>query len=523
MIPATPPATRINPSGQSDPVWYAAATLPSFPPLSQNARADVCVVGAGIAGLTTAYLLAKAGRSVILLDEKPIAGGESGRTSAHLSCVIDDRFEHIAKLHGQEGARIQYESHAAAIDTIERISREEGIDCDFKRIDGYLFLGPGYKEEFLDRELAAAQRAGFTGAQRLSCPPSHNSIGPSIHFPRQARFHPLKYLSGLAVACQRLGVRIHCGTRVMDMTGGAGQVEVKTASAYSVIASAGVAATNVPSPINNWAGVYTKQAPYRTYIVGLRLPKDSITDALYWDTLDPYHYVRIEPAADHDVLITGGEDHKTGQHAGASDQLQRFSNLEQWTRQHFSAAGDLLFRWSGQVNEPEDGVAFIGRVPTSNHENCYVITGDSGMGLTHGTLGAVLVSDLILNRPNPWAKLYDPARKPLKLSAVKEFLKENVNAAKEMARDYLSPGEVRTAEEVAPGHGALLRQGLTKLAVYKDSSGTLHKCSAVCTHLQCVVHWNDVEQSWDCPCHGSRFDPYGKVLTGPAVDDLPPA
>jgi len=516
--PPLPPATGVNPSGQTDPIWYASAAPPSFPPLALDASADVCVVGAGIAGLTTAYLLARGGKSVIVLDSKPVAGGESGRTSAHLASAIDDRFVEIERMHGEAAARIQYQSHAAAIDLIERISRDEQIGCGFRRLDAYLFPPDG-NTKLLDDEYAAARRAGFTDIERLEqCPAAGTAIGPCIHFGRQARFQPLQYLAGLARRLASMGVTIHCGSHVTDMSTEKGVVTVTTEAGPKVTAKFGVAATNVPSPINNWAGIYTKVAPYRTYMVGLQVPKGSITDALYWDTPDPYHYARLETSSDaeHEVLIVGGEDYKTGQLA-AAEQPERFAELERWTRKTFSAAGALVSRWSGQVNEPDDGVAFIGAVPTGGHENCYVITGDSGMGLTHGTLGAMLVADLVMGRPNEWAELYDPARK--KLKAAGEFLKENLNAVAQYA-DYVTPGEVSSVDDIPAGGGANVRRGLKKVAVHRAADGTLHECSAVCTHLGGIVHWNGVEKSWDCPVHGSRFGCTGRVLTGPAVTGL---
>jgi glycine/D-amino acid oxidase-like deaminating enzyme/nitrite reductase/ring-hydroxylating ferredoxin subunit len=526
MTQTNPPdlATGVNPSGLSDPSWYRAAGVPTFPPLERSTRTGVCVVGAGIAGLTTAYLLARAGRQVMVLEQKAIAGGESGRTSAHLASAIDDRFLEIERLHGVEGSRIQYESHAAAIDEIERIASEESIDCDFARIDGYLFLDPAGDVQLLDDELAAAHRAGFADAQRIDQPAVRGaSLGPAIRFPRQGRFHVLKYLNGLATAIQRLGGVIHCGNKVAEVIERDGQTVAHTESGIEVTADAVVLASNVPSPIFNWMAIYMKQGPYRTCMLALDVPKGSISDALYWDTPDPYHYVRLDPAASdtHDLLLVGGEDHKTGQGSDGQDAGQRFARLEQWTRATFSGVGAVRHRWTGQVNEPADAVAFVGPVPTRGHGNAYVITGDSGMGLTHGTLGAMIVRDQILGRDNPWATLYAPTRKSLRASG--EYASENLNVAKQYVSDYLSGGDFKSVEEIPPGTGGLVRSGLSKLACYRDEAGTLTTCSAVCTHLGCIVQWNAVEKSWDCPCHGSRFDRFGRVLTGPATHDLKPA
>jgi Rieske Fe-S protein len=241
-----------------------------------------------------------------------------------------------------------------------------------------------------------------------------------------------------------------------------------------------------------------------------------VPHALYWDTLDPYHYVRLQRTGEaHELLIVGGEDHKTGQ---ADDAAARFDRLAAWMRLRFPRTGPIAIRWSGQVLEPVDGLAFIGRNPR-DEPNVFLATGDSGHGMTHGTIAGLLLTDLILGRENPWGTLYDPSR--VSLRAAKDFATENLNVAARYV-EWATPGDVSSAEEIAPGTGAVLRSGLAKVAAYRDPSGALHRHSAVCPHLGCVVHWNPAETSWDCPCHGSRFDPLGKVVNGPANRDLAP-
>lgn len=244
-----------------------------------------------------------------------------------------------------------------------------------------------------------------------------------------------------------------------------------------------------------------------------------MTRALYWDTLDPYHYVRLQPMKDgggeYDLLLVGGEDHKTGQ---ASNTEERHASLEEWARERFPAMQRVEFTWAGQVMEAMDGLAFIGRNPLDK-DNVFIVTGDSGMGMTHGTIAGILLTDLISGKENPWAKLYDPSRKTIR--AAGEFVKENLNVAAQYA-DWVTGGDVSSADEIAKDDGAILRRGLTKLAVFRDDKGTLHECSAVCPHLGCIVAWNSSEKTWDCPCHGSRFDKLGKVIVGPANTDLTP-
>ena len=508
-------------SATHDSIWAATEKMPRSAKLSSDVECDVCIVGAGIAGLTTGYLLTQAGQNVVILDDGKMASGMTAVTSAHLSNAIDDRISAIEKWHGERGAFLAVESHTAAIDRIESIVDQLHIDCDFARVDGYLFLAPGDKKELLDRELSAARRAGLP-AEMVARAPLEFDTGPAIRFPNQARFHPYKYLAAVAKAIKDGGGRIYTSSHADHVEGGKdSKVEVGD---HTVHTGAIVVATNVP--INDLLAIHTKQAPYMTYVIGARVPAGSVTDALYWDTLKAYHYVRLQPLDEgetdsnerhgHDLLIVGGEDHKSGQ---ATDTELRHARLESWTRAHFPHVEEIEFTWAGQCMETIDGLAFIGRNPL-DEDNVYVVTGDSGMGLTHGTIAGMLLTDLILGRRNPWETLYDPARKPVR--AAGNFAKENLNVAAQYV-DWLRPSEVQSVREIQPGSGAVLRRGLTKVAVYRDDKGKMHECSAVCPHLGCIVHWNAAEQSWDCPCHGSRFDEYGKVINGPSNVDLPPA
>lgn len=503
-------------SGETISLWTATAEVPEQAMLTENTHADVCIVGAGIAGMTTAYLLAREGRSVVVLDDGRIGGGMTERTTAHLSNAIDDRYFELERLHGEKGARLAAQSHTAAIDRIEAIIAEEGIDCEFERLSGYLFVPRGESNEILDRELRAAQRAGLTDVELVDRAPIDSfDTGMCLHFPRQAQFHPLKYLAGLAHAIERDGGHIFTGTHVSTMEGGA-PARVETSNGCVVTADAIVIATN--TPINDIVTIHTKQAPYTSYVIGARIPRGSVTRALYWDTDDPYHYVRLHNVSrqdnDYDLLIVGGEDHKSGQ---AEDGAQRHSRLEAWTKERFPMIESIEFRWSGQVMEPVDAVAFIGRNP-GDPRNVYIATGDSGMGMTHGTIAGILITDLIMGRECPWVPLYDPSRKSLR--ALVKFAKENLNVAAQYVEGYLTGSDVDSTEEITKGEGAVIRRGITKLAVYRDELGTLHEHSAMCPHLRCIVSWNKLEKTWDCPCHGSSFDRYGHVINGPANSDL---
>lgn len=502
---------------ESTSAWMREGSAPSSAPLVQNATADVCVIGAGIAGLSVAYHLALEGQTVVVLDAGHVGGGQTGRTTAHLSNALDDRYAVIERVHGEAGARGAAESHSAAIARIERIAKDESIECDFERVNGYLFLSSDESEDLLEGERNAALRAGLIGVEYLPRSPIEGfETGPCLVFPRQAQCHPLKYLAGLAEAVVRRRGRIHGSTRVRSVAGGK-TARVETDSGHVVTAQAVVVATN--TPVNDLVAIHTKQAAYRTYAIAARITRGSVRKALLWDTNDPYHYVRVHPFdGSSDLLIIGGEDHKTGQ-ADDEHEPARYSRLESWGRARCSTVGRVEFRWSGQVLETIDGLAFIGRNP-ADEPNVYVVTGDSGMGMTHGTIAGMLIGDLIMGRDNPWAALYDPSRKILR--AVTDFARENLNVAAQYA-DWLTAGDVDSREQIQSGCGAVIRRGLSKVAVFRDEQGGFHECSAICPHLGCLVNWNTAERSWDCPCHGSRFDPYGVVLNGPVTSNLAPA
>ena len=508
-------------SGHTTSVWMGTTEVPQFPPLTQDVRANVCIIGAGIAGMTTAYLLARAGRAVVLIDDGPIGGGETGRTTAHLTSALDDRYYDIARLHGDEGAQLAAESHMSAIHRIETIASMEDIDCDFQRVEGYLFLGGNDQRKELERELEATHRAGINDTQLVDrIPFDFWDSGPALRFPRQATFHPLKYLKGLARAILRDGGKIYTGVHAEKIEDGE-PARVTTSEGYVIGADNVVVCTN--TPVNDWLIIHSKQAAYRTYVIGARIPKSSVPHGLYWDTPHPYHYIRIQQGEDsagreleYDILIVGGEDHKTGQ---ANDTEERFARLEQWARERFSMIESVQYRWSGQVMEPVDYLAYIGRNPGGD-EHIYIATGDSGNGMTHGTIAGIILNELIQGRKHQWAKLYDPSR--VKLRATPEYLKENINVGKQY-KDWFTAGDAGSVEQIKPGEGAVLGTGRGKIAVYRDENGGVHQHSAVCTHLYCIVHWNGTEKTWDCPCHGSRFDPYGKVVNGPAIVGLAPA
>ncbi|XXY48059.1 FAD-dependent oxidoreductase [Sorangium sp. So ce269] len=501
---------------------WTHAVIPPMAPFATDHGADVCVVGAGIAGLTTAYLLAKAGKSVIVLDNGSVGGGESGFTTAHITHALDRRWASLTKLHSAGNLRHAARSHTLAIETIARIVKEEEIDCDFRRVHGYLFIAPGSHPSTLRDEIEAAHRAGLGSVHYVDRAPLLDfDTGPAVRFPDQAQFHIRRYLAGLSRAIERDGGKLYTLAHVTDVDEDSvpHKVVVKTARGHQVVASQAVLATN--SPFIPRISVHMKQAGYRTYVIGLRVPRGAVPPGLYWDTADPFHYVRVANVDGADgpdeVLIVGGEDHKTGQ---ASDADQRHARLEAWARERFTQAGEVLHRWSGEVMETVDGLGYIGRVKRDSR--ILISTGDCGNGMTHGTIAGLLISDLVQGRESWMAPLFDPTRVNLSVAAVSEYVKENLNVACQYA-SWLGKGDVDDAAQIAPGSGAVVRRGLKKLAVYRDPQGELHAMSAMCPHLGGIVSWNPAERSWDCRCHGARYDAMGRVLRGPATSNLAPA
>lgn len=493
--------------------WMATEETRQFPSLDQSQEADVCVIGGGIAGLTTAYLLSKEGKKVVLVEAWDIGSGETGRTTAHIA-VPDDRFFEIEEMFGAEKARIVADSFGKATDLIEEIVKEEKIQCAFERLNGYLFSPTSEGVSDLDKEYEAAKKADVSISRLDRVPGLAFNTGPCLEFQSQAQFHVLKYLNGLCDAIVGKGGSIYCRTRAQDISGN-DELQVVTTSSGQISAGAVVVATN--TPINDRVVMHTKQTGYMTYVVGFRIPKNSFPRILLWDTGDPYYYVRLATAkdepADHDILIVGGQDSKVGQDEHPE---HRYYEIERWARLRFMMAHEVEFTWCGEVMEPSDGVAYLGRNPADD-KNVYIITGDSGNGMTHCTIGAMLITDLIMGRSNPWKELYDPSRKAV--HGITEFIREQANT---LARytEWMTAGDVESTDRIFPGKGAIIRSGRRKQAVYRSEDGNLHAFSATCTHLGCVVAWNSAEKSWDCPCHGSRFNIEGQVLHGPANTSL---
>lgn len=517
MEPATPEPHQ--------PVWLDSE-IADEPPLLHDELCDVCVVGGGIAGLLVAERLASHGRSVVVLERGKLAAGETGHTTAHFVTALDDRYTQLERMHGESGAGLAAQSHAAAIDYVEALIEKLGSPCGWKRLDGYLTVNENHRgmhDRLLEDEFAACLRAGLKVDWVRSLPaPWPSELGSALRFPRQAQVHPLQLLKSVAVHLQSMGARIYNQTHVTEIHGGPHAV-VETMGGPKVKCSHVVVATN--TPINNLVAVHTKQAGYQTYVTAFRVPRGMLPPILHWDGLweddVAYRYLRVLEGASlsgeqDDLLIVGGEDHKTGQ---GPDGDQPYRNIEEWTRQHFPMCGAVERRWSGEVMETADGLGYIGHNAVGR-KNVYIVTGDSGNGMTHGAIAAQLIPDQIMEKENPWKSLYDPARK-IGMHALPAYSRENLNTLAQYT-DWFRQGDVANESEIQPGEGAIVLKGLSHLAVYKDVDGTCTRMNAKCTHLGGLVRWNSQEKTWDCPCHASRFDRNGKVMHGPANNDLKP-
>jgi glycine/D-amino acid oxidase-like deaminating enzyme/nitrite reductase/ring-hydroxylating ferredoxin subunit len=493
------------------PYWDDLAPFPRFPKLQRDELADVVIIGGGIAGLSAAYLLAAAGRSVALLERGRCAQAETGHTTAHLTMVPDKPASELVSDFGREQTQAVFDSGLAAIAQIETIARDERIACGFEWVPGFQHALDRSESAATDsKEQAAAFRDLGFDATSIDEVPLFGT--PGVRFGGQARFHPRKYLAGLARAFVKRGGRIYEHSDAQAFVDS--PLGVK-ANGWTISCGDVVLATHNPLVgISNLASAtlfQTKLALYTSYVVAGRVGRGQLPDALFWDTADPYHYLRIEPRRDYDVVIYGGEDHKTGQ---SDDTEQCYTRLEDGLRSLVPDI-ELTHRWSGQVIETPDGLPYIGE--TSPHQ--FAATGFSGNGMTFGTLGAMMARDHIVGRGNPWAELFDAGRTAIR-KGLWEYVKENTDYPYYIIRDRFAGAEGQSLRAVKEGEGKILELDGQRVAACRIDGRTIVR-SAVCTHMGCLVGWNEAERTWDCPCHGSRFKPTGEVLGGPAESPLP--
>ena len=499
QVPAPPGRHRLIAMERSrESLWLRSGQDAPFPPLPGDLAVDVCIVGGGIAGVTAARLLQAAGKRIALLEQGRIANGVTGFTTAHLTEALDTRYFELRKTFGEKGARLAAQSHRAAIEHIARTVAEERLDCSFRWLPGYLYSERSART--IVREHEAARACGVDVALLDSAPlpfPSRKAL----RFDRQAQFHPLRYLLPLARQLADRGGHVHEQTRALQVKGGR-PCSVKTAQG-EVRAQHVLVCTH--TPVNDRFFLHTRLAQYRSYVVTARPPQP--IDGLFWDDADPYHYLRMHEG----TLIVGGEDHKVGQKGNTREP---YAKLREYVRGRFDTSVDD--EWSAQVVEPVDGLPYIGR--DFLERGVLVATGFSGNGMTGGTLAGMLLRDLVLGAPNPWAALYRTTR--VKPSSALEWTKENVDYPLHLVAGRWRAAGAKPLDDLPGGEGRLVTVNGKKLAAYRDLAGRVTLLSPVCTHMACTVRWNGAERSWDCPCHGSRYGVDGEVLNGPAIKPL---
>ena len=497
------------------PVWIDDTPIQKFPKLQRNISADVLVVGAGVTGITVAYLLKKAGSTVALIERERVASIDTGHTTAHLTYVTDVQLQELVRNFGKDHAQAAWDAGAAAINEIEKIVGGEGIECEFARVPAYLHapVGASSKKEAssLKKESDCAAKLGFD-ATYLSSAPYFNL--PAVRFANQAKFHPRKYLRSLVAKISGSGSHVFEKSAASEFDPKKRTVKVnRNRISFDRV----VMATN--NPLVGLAStvaatlLQTKLSLYTSYVLGARVARGTIPEALFWDTREPYDYLRIDKRSGFDYVVFGGEDHKTGQKKVTA---KAYARLLVRLKEILPNA-KIDHRWSGQVICTPDGLPYIGE----NAERQFIATGYCGNGITFGTVAAMMAHDWITGRKNPWRELFAVDRKKIK-GAVWNYLKENKDYPYYMIKDRLARAEADSVRELRPGEGMIVGRRGKKVAAFRDANGNIHRLSPVCTHLGCLVRWNPSESTWDCPCHGSRFKPTGEVIAGPAEEPLPP-
>ncbi|GAO45851.1 DAO-domain-containing protein [Saitoella complicata NRRL Y-17804] len=512
-------------SGANIPVWTATepySDLPRFSKLDTNTDTDVVVVGGGIAGLQTAYELVQRNVRVILLEARELLSGETGRTSGHLSNALDDHYYELINTFNLAGAKLAAESHAWAIDRVKTISTELRIDCEYRKVKAVMLKHPEMENDLKD-EAEAAEKCGLSVTYEENGKFGRDYHGPILNFGDQAVFHPTHYLVGLIKYLKTNSLfQAYTHTRfISHKEHSATSVTVETEEGNKIAAKALIMATNVPL---QKLDVIDKEGFWRTYSIAMTAPKGLYDDLIVYDNADPYVYVRktAHPNPELEYIVIGGEDHKVAQESPEGYE-EHYKNLEAWTRDMFPYVKNVEFKWSGQIVEPNDYMAFIGLNPGA--KCTYIATGDSGNGLTHAVIAGRLLSDLYTGQENPWVDLYSPSRKP-KPRTITDVVQENLTQAYSGLKKWVLT-DVSDIESIPRCTGAIMHDtfshGAQPLAIYKEADGTTRTFSAVCPHMKGVVAWNSTEGTWDCGFHGSRFEgKTGVCVAGPSNQGLRP-
>ena len=485
--------------------WEGTAREAAFPSLTQDEEADVVIIGGGITGITAAHLLSRAGKRVVVLEALRVGLGTTGYSTGNLYATVDNGLYRVRDKWDQETAAAVAKSRGETIDRIERVAAEYDLPCRFVRRPHYLLATEDSQLEPMEQEFGAARDAGLA-AELVDEAPLPVPAIRALRIESQAQFHPVIFVRMLAkaIASERCRIFENSGVIAID-----DEAMTVTTAGGTVRAGKILLATHTPKGFNI---LQTELGPYREYGIAADLAEDRYPEGIFWTFEEPGHSIRSYDADGTKYLIVIGEKHKTGQH----DDTDYYEKVEAFARSHFPVKR-IAYRWSAQHYRPADELPYIGRSTASG--DVYVATGFGTNGLVYGPLAAAILTDDILGRKNPWSDLYD-ARRFTPAKSAGSFVRENVNVAGQYVRDYLTAADVEKLENIAPGEGSLATIEGEKYAVYRDENGRWTALSPVCTHLGCIVHWNRLEKSWDCPCHGSRFRCDGEVLEGPAMAAL---
>ncbi len=497
---------NISRDGACTSPWQHVA----FPPaaktvIAEEAVHDCLIIGGGITGLTAALELQIAGKQTLLVDAHSIGFGTSGGTSAHINTFADTTFKEAENAFGEEGSRLFADAIRAGFDTIKVNIDTHSISCDYESKAGYLYAETDDEVKQLADIYQGAVKVGVSVkyTNKVATPVPFKQ---ALLFEGQAQFHPIQYLLGLRKAYLATGGTI-CENTLIE--------SVKTEGGLHIAndqfkAKALIYATHLPPNINL---LNFECAPYRSYVMAVKLKSAKYPDALIYDSQEPYHYVRTHVINGQQLLLAGGLDHKTGH----GDAEKAFAELEKYIRKYYHISS-VKYKWSSQYYVPVDGLPYIGQMPLAA-KGIYCATGYNGNGMMLGSVAGKILADLVAGKVNKYEKLFSPGRiKPV--DSFSEFVKENADVAYHFVADRLGVHQTDSLKRVQPGTGKVVEVDGKKVAAYRDQEGRIHALSAVCTHAACIVSWNSEEKSWDCPCHGARYNIHGQVLTGPATKAL---
>jgi glycine/D-amino acid oxidase-like deaminating enzyme/nitrite reductase/ring-hydroxylating ferredoxin subunit len=496
--------------GRGASLWLDTTEQTEFPAMDGDRRVDTAILGGGIAGVTAAVHCKEAGQDVALIEKNRVIEGVTGKTTAKVTSLHALVYHQLLKKHGRRRVEGYADANSAAVEEIADRVEAHDIDCNFGRIPAYTYAADESERSEVESEVSAAKSLGLP-ATFVADPPFPERTPGAVRFDEQAHFHPREYLLDLVEEIPGEGSHVFENTKATDIEDGS-PCRVETTGG-TVTADSVLVATHFP--IEDPAAYFARQFPKRSYILAVTLASEP-PQGLFYRKSDPYFSVRPYPGAEGNLTLVGGQNHKTGQGGSTAE---RYRTLERQAREHLDVES-VEYRWSTQDYNSADRIPYVGQLGPGI-ENVYAATGFGGWGMTNGTAAGMLLAQFAEGDPDElWAHAFDPERIDPEAGA-KEFLKENLDVGKEFTRDWAKAPFRGKEPNVAPGEGEVVRRDGKQLAVARDEDGELHVASAVCTHMDCIVHWNDAEQSWDCPCHGSRFSVDGDVLDGPAVEDLP--